>query len=474
MAAPAGRFSLAFAANTLDWTVTWTALDQLYPNLVVSYTIDRGRQYELDHTDTGRAQVTIADPDGILDPTNTSGPYWDSGFGIQPLRQAAIARWNPVAAEWQTRFRGFIEELDYTYDPSQKVSFLTISLVDLFEILANVEMVPGVSGGAIPFGDDPATVSPDSVGQIAYGNKNMDDRINQALDDALGATAAANWTVVFSGNVECATTVYSPGEPVLNVIQDAADAEFPGVSNVYCSRDGRLAVHGRLAKFDPAGTFAGATPGSWDWHHWKAGDGTEVAANPSTTAHIRTFGYNRGLAKVINSAMAYPAYKLSGSSQVPVDDTDLAPQTVSDTTSQGRYGIRSWSAPNLVTLRGLTSPGYTSLEETKKFANFYVANYADPRNRISQISFRSIRPSATGAAANWSLLSQIDIADLIDVTVDAPGNASSTGGFVAEPYFVEGIHEQVQPLNANYDDVTLTLDLSPQAYFTDTTMFPGE
>jgi hypothetical protein len=28
-------------------------------------------------------------------------------------------------------------------------------------------------------------------------------------------------------------------------------------------------------------------------------------------------------------------------------------------------------------------------------------------------------------------------------------------------------------LGADYDDVTLTLDLSPQAYFTDLTMFGG-
>jgi hypothetical protein len=32
-------------------------------------------------------------------------------------------------------------------------------------------------------------------------------------------------------------------------------------------------------------------------------------------------------------------------------------------------------------------------------------------------------------------------------------------------WFVEGIHEQVRPLTPDYDDVTMTFDLSPAALF---------
>jgi hypothetical protein len=60
-------------------------------------------------------------------------------------------------------------------------------------------------------------------------------------------------------------------------------------------------------------------------------------------------------------------------------------------------------------------------------------------------------------------MSQVDISDQVDVTVSGVNGAIS--GFLAEPYFVEGVHEQVQPLNPDIDDVTLSLDLSPKAYF---------
>ena len=57
--------------------------------------------------------------------------------------------------------------------------------------------------------------------------------------------------------------------------------------------------------------------------------------------------------------------------------------------------------------------------------------------------------------------------DQIDLTVSSPGG----GGFVGESYYVEGVHETVEPLNPTHDLITLTLDLSPKAYF-DTNPFP--
>ena len=112
----------------------------------------------------------------------------------------------------------------------------------------------------------------------------MQLRVEQILTD--GGIPDA-FQVVFSGNVSLKATVYSPGESAMTAIQDAVDAEFPAVGNVYGDRLGRLAVHGRYARFDPLGTEA-ITAG-WDFHDWKAGDGEAVAADPSDTAHIRGF-----------------------------------------------------------------------------------------------------------------------------------------------------------------------------------------
>jgi hypothetical protein len=459
VADPVGRFLIAFDDTTLEPSPTWTRIDS-HPHLVTSYTIDRGRQYELDRTDTGRATVTIADKDGILDPTNPGGPFWDTGTGktkIRPLLQATLGRYNPVTDTWFTRYRGFIEEMTYTFDPSQRVNRLELTLVDIFELLSAVEMVPGgpwpadsmVDAIQGVWGDEPP---PKSVGQIFFDNALVGDRIRQVITNAFGATTTAAFAVIFSGNVLLYEATYSPGQSAMDVVQEAADAEWPGVSNVYTDRLGRLVFHGRLAKFDPAGVLAG--PGVsdlWDWHHLFAGDGTAVNANPSTTAHVRQFAFNYGLSKIINSATATP---------VNIQDEDVAGQTVTDPDSIAQYGIRSWSAQNLLTKTGILDSS-TDLDECRNFCFFYVGNYATPQNRVTLCGFRTMSPDQVGAGATWHLLSAVDISDRVDITVGSPGG----GGFDAVGYYVEGVHEQVQPLGELYDDVTLTLDLSPLTYY---------
>jgi len=466
---PTGRVHIAFpplddvypsSFTILDPDPTWTSLDQDYPSLVTSYTIDRGRQYELDRTDTGRATVEIADVDGVLDPTNSFGPYYGR---LEPLLQILLARYDPVADEWFTRYRGFIQDFDYAFDPSQQVNRLTLSLVDLFEVLSSIEMQIGFDdpddpGSGPAWGHVPTSAIVNEVGrQIWYRPDNVDDRMRAALGDA---RIPVEMSVIFSGNVSLWGQTYSPGESAMTVLQEAADAEFPGVSNIFCDRHGRLVFHGRLAKFDPVGVASGASPGSWTFQTWAVGDGAAVELSPTTTAHIRTFAFNRGLAQVINLATATPV-GVNPNGRIPTE-AELIGQTTRDEDSIHRFGFRTWASENLLTRTSLLDSS-GALVETKRFADYYVRNYALPRDRITEISFRSLRPDALGAGANWRLLSKIDIADAVNVTVGSPGG----GGFNAEPYFVEGIHEQVQPLGTLYDDVTMTLDLSPRVYFTE-------
>ena len=92
-------------------------MDDLLP--VAEYQIDRGRAYELDRVDTGRATIQLHDIEGLLDPTNTGGAYYGD---IQPLKQARLALWNPVLEDWYTRFRGFVSSYEYDFDPSQLVN----------------------------------------------------------------------------------------------------------------------------------------------------------------------------------------------------------------------------------------------------------------------------------------------------------------------------------------------------------------
>ena len=98
----------------------------------------------------------------------------------------------------------------------------------------------------------------------------------------------------------------------------------------------------------------------------------------------------------------------------------VSAQMVTDSTSVGIYGIRSWSRQGLLTRIGLLDSS-DDLTETKRFATYYVDNYKNPRNRVTRIGFRSVRPGTTGAGANWNLLCKADISDRIDVSIASPG-----------------------------------------------------
>ncbi len=462
---------ISFAPDDTPLTVypTWVRLDDpAFPARVVSYTIDRGRQFELERTDAATATIRIVDLDGTLDPTNSSSDYFAR---IQPLVPVAISRWDPVAAEWNLRFRGVIEDWAYTVDPSGTHMQLEISCVGLFAILSAIQMQPGVFGDEPPAGKE---------GQIFFDNNTVgptDDtagRIPQIMGNA-GIPDAM--FVSFSGNVELWETDYSAGESAMTPVQEAADSEFPGVSNVYEDRFGRLVFHGRLAKMDTAGVLVGVDASVWDYHEWKIGDGAAVAASPSDTVQLRQFAFTRGLSQIVNQVLSYPKSVQSGSGSRAIKTSDLPAQLVSDDESIGLYGIRSETYENLLTKRGLIDDS-DALTETKRFAQFLVTNYSAARNRPTLVGVRPNRPDAPGAAELHQFLGKCDISDLATLYIDHPGG----GGFgEGESFFIEGIHEQVNgrirdgiPDRAEgYDDVTLTLDLSPKAYWdNETGIFP--
>ena len=445
------RVSIAFDDGALVAEPTWEDVTALDLNLVAGYDLRRGRQYELDATDTGSYSISIKDRNGILDITNSSSPL--AGL-ISPDLQIMVELWNPVAAEWSTRFRGWIDAYDYTLDPSARINFLTIRAYDVFALLSAIEMQPG------QFGDQPpGAAGGGRDGVIFFDNATFKDRIDQVGTNAIGATAWAAFAVVFTGNVNLLESLHSPGENPMDPIQQACDGEFPGVSNVYPDRFGRLAAHGRLAKFDPHGTWlsiAGddaSRDAVWAWRHWKIGDDQACVASPGTYAQLRPpFLWGVDKEKVINSALAYPKN---------IREKLIAGQYVQDAVSLGLRGYKSWSKENLLTENGILT-GNDGNDETKAFAQFYVNNYATPRNRIAALTAATVRPSHPTAAETWALLCGSDIGDQIDVTVTHPGG----GGFNLEPGFIEGISETAVPHDGAHAYVTQSYDVSPAAYFT--------
>lgn len=398
--------------------------------IITGWSIDRGRTYELDKTGTGTATITTVDTDGVLDPTNASSPFVGD---IDPMKPAGIALQNPVTHAWTPLYRGFTSAFTFDLDVTEQVMTGKVDLIDALGILARIEVVPGAAGEAsVPGG---------SEGDAFYDAQPVDDRIRAALADGQWPSAL---TDIFTGNVDVQGVGYAPRTTILSVIDDAADAEFPGVANRFVSKTGIVVFHGRKARFDPTNPQYGI-------NHWHAGDLAAVNASPTTTAPISSLEFARDDTHLYNAVLATPQ---------GIKDADIAGQLAKDTASITKYGVGSLSFENLLTLQG-KDDGLDANQETKLFATYYKDNYADPRNRITGITFTPKAVGDIGAAPLWALMCGIELGDLITLTTTHPG-----GGGFSDDFYVEGIHYNADlQLPTPYTNVTLSLDLSPKAYY---------
>ncbi len=397
--------------------------------IVSHYEIHRGRSSELERTDTGTATITMIDTNGSLDPSGGSTDF-------DPMKPVAIALRNPVTGVSSTIFRGHVARWSYDMYPNEKYAIATVDCVDGMDVLAAVEMTPSPVATGAAFGD---VIFDAHAGNIVYyEDDQVAHRINQVLDEC-GWPAGER--EVFSGNVKLQETVYAPRSPALTVITDAADAEFPGVANFLISKDGKAVFHGRLARFNP-------TDAQYKISTWRAGDMANVAAD-SSRAVIFALDYDKDKDKIINSALATPK---------DIADSAIEGQRVENTGSQSAYGTRSWSAENLLTLFGHNG-NTTAAVETKKYATYYVNNYATPRTRVNRITFKTVPTSSTYASQVWGVMCGVDVSDIIRLKT-----THLAGGF-DEDFYVEGIHYSVDPLNDQYLAVQVDLDVSPKSYY---------
>jgi hypothetical protein len=431
---PAGRVLIAFDDPALEPTPTWTRIDNDAAFRVADITIRRGRQTEFDQTETSTATVTVRDPSGVFDPNNMSSPY----FGNLNGKQIMLQLQNPVTGVWHTQFRGHVDDYGYDLSETMVVSTVQIECVDLFDYLARVEMVVGLFG-------DPALSVGDKAGVVVYAETDFQTRLEQAATDA---GLPSEMFVFFTGNVDLQETRYDPGDSLLMPMRDAVDAEFPTAANLYTDKLGRVVAHGRFARFTPEDV---AATGDWTFTRWEAGTGGIVTVDGR--AQVRPpLRFANPRSRVINAAIAYPR---------GIRESAIAGQIVVDTASRDEYGYGSWSATDLITLAGTTT-GNTANQENRLYAEYMVANYKQPRPRVEALTFKSIDPDDSRAAATWALIAGVDISDIVDLVAGYPGGVG-----IAEDFYVEGSEMTIRPLNPGYDMVELTLNVSPAAYFTD-------
>lgn len=478
MAEDPASVSIALDDPPMEPEPDWTRLDILSGCRIREWTIDRGRPTEFAKTDTGTAVVRIVDMAGLFDPTNTTSPYHGK---VLPGKQAAIALQYPLPGfEWHTLFRGFVESWQYRLDPTRQYMELELQLVDGFAILARAQLEVGVDGAIPPYvgmpAEQAATLAEMAKGNVLYGESDPDpddtgtvgDRINAILGDV-------DWPVglrsVFTGNVRVGPKAYGPGTSALDALWDAADAEFPGVANLFIggpgvnpvggSLAGLLVFRGRQARFRP-------TIAEYGIQRRTVGDPS--AWNDTADPHylevvpVAELEWSNGQDNLFNACTATPQWVGSGATirqlnPDPPDNDDVAGQLVKDDTSVDAYGLRSLTFDNLQTVEGIHT-GNDSMVETKLFATYYVENYSTPEPRITRMVFKSRHPTDPHAAALWNHLCRCDISDLLTLKTEHPG-----GGGFDDDYYVEGIHYTCRP-GGPVPIVELSLDVSPRAAYT--------
>lgn len=393
------------------------------PERVSKITVSRGRQDELDRTGTGTATISLNYRGGsITDYTGAAGEIEI----FDPWSDSAVV------------FSGIVDEMSYDLSPSQVVTGVDVTLVDCLDYFAGIEMAPGLNG-IVPL---PAQVTD---GNIFY-EQELVGPLGGPLEGRIGRLVLesdyAGPYEIFSGNVQVKDTVYSPRTTILSAIQDAADAEFPGVANVFVQQDGTFTFHGRLARFNP-------TDPQYSIDFYTAGDGAACLGD-AARARINRCRLGSSRQRIINAALATPE---------GIADADIEGQIVTDATSISTYGLRSWSAENLLTWYDELND-LTANDAVKQFATYYVANYASPQIRIEELTFVSRDPSWENAAATWAILLHADISDVLTLSVTNPGI-----GISDVDYYIEGVRMEISPLGVGFPMVRKTFDLSPRAYW---------
>lgn len=443
---------IAFGQNAYSTDPTWTWLNdpkfanQAYNPLtpfnsrvVAGWSTDRGRAYELDKTQTGTATLTVYDTTGYMDPTNRSSPLYGKVF---PNLRARINAQNPSSGAYSDIFTGFVESYRWKFSSQiENMMIITISLVDGFELLTRGEIQPGPSGTTIFLGDSASTACQTRLDAIA---------------DLANWPTGAEWRNFNTGNCKLQKTIYNPQTSFLSAMQDVADAEFPGVANLFCRRSGQIAFLGRYPRFQP-------TNYPDDVQFWQAAD-RNGQAPADGAAFISDIEWELDSKNLINASLCYPA---------GIAQADIEGQVVTDPASITRYGIRTFSMPDLINdgqnLGGGFSaqPALTANPATKIFSTYYVDCYSQPVLRISSLTFKT-RPR--GDSQTWALMLGVEIGDILTVFTSNPGGGGFSketfGEGVVSQFFVEGIHNSVTaPLDGNLWEWTMTLDVSPRAWF---------
>lgn len=442
---PTGLVNVAFDDSVLEASPTWTRLDSTYR--VQSVRVDRGRGFELDVMRAGVATIKLVDTTGAFDPTYNGAAFYGK---LDPFKQVAISLPDSSGTTWSTVFRGYVSRWLFEPYVNGKLAVVTIECVDLLDFLANTELSSDGSFG------DSVTASGDIVYDADSGTAAVQTRIEQVLNEVAAEAGLVSWPSglrnIYTGNVGLLARTYTSRTAALTVIQEAAEAEFPGgVAAFWANKDGVASFRGRYARFN-------YTNPTYSVDEWALGDLAAASGAPSTIVPVSPpLVFSRDKETLYTAASAAPSTTEAGAE---LTSTQRSANYVVNATAAAAYGLRTWAAEDLATRNGAGST--TALQETNLFADYYLANYAQPRTRVGALTVRPQPPGGTYGSATWGLLQGVELGDYVTLST----SHSWGGGFSSSPFFVEGLHYEILPMGSTHPEVTLTLDVSPEGYWT--------
>jgi len=332
---------------------------------VLSVSIRRGRQSQVDNMSVGICQATFDDRASgrLFDPANTASTYYAGDFDLSPRRNFK------VLAGTAELFVGKITDLDIQYQ-MPNLSFASITAADGLYELSRTTLA----------GFNP-------IEQLTS------DRVTAILNRTEVAYSTALRDIE-TGIATCGTVAYADNTNVLQALQGVAIAED---GRLFANRKNEIAFDKRILS-----TFSTAVANF---------GGTAVLSVPITAISV---GY--GQETLFNRV------------SVSVDGFGTA-QVVTDATSQGKFGVQTFSLDNV--------PLVSQAAGSALAANI-LAKYKEPEFRFDEIS-TSLNAAGT---AIYPTLMTLDVGSIISVTKTyATGLPLSR----SENVFIEQISHDITP-----------------------------
>lgn len=137
--------TLELDTNTpFNSTRAWNTIATSTTQGLISGTINRGRQFELDRIETGTASFTVLNTARNFDPDNTAGAYYPNLLPLRRVRLSAVYN-----ATTYYLWHGFIESIKQNPVLGDHAATVTIDCVDGFEFLNLYSLSPSRAHGSI-------------------------------------------------------------------------------------------------------------------------------------------------------------------------------------------------------------------------------------------------------------------------------------------------------------------------------------